>query len=185
MTERLPVTDVSGLAIAMADGDVRLIPLADAHMEPLRAACAEDREIWDIYPYSLLDEHFDPAMAARRASAGINFAVCDGEEVIGVTSYSRPDAARGVVEIGGTFIVPRLRGTDFNRRMKRLMIERAFACGFQRIEFRVDERNLRSQAAVLKLGARREDLLLKDRITWTGHVRNTCVFALMPEDWTE
>lgn len=176
--------DVFGLGAAMADGDLRLIPLVDAHIEPLRAACAEDREIWAIYPYSLLDEHFDPTMAMRRASGVINFTVCIGADVVGLTSYARPDAVQRSVEIGGTFIAPRVRGTGLNRRMKGLMIDRAFACGFRRIEMRVDERNLRSQAAVLKLGARRESLQLKDRVTWTGHVRNTCLFALTPEDWT-
>jgi RimJ/RimL family protein N-acetyltransferase len=175
--------DAAALCAELTDGEVRLVPLADAHVEPLRAACAEDPAIWDIYPYSLLGEHFDPAIAARRKAAGVNFAACRGGEVVGMTSYLRPDPAQGVVDIGGSYIVPRLRGTGYNRRMKRLMIDHAFACGFRRIEFRVDERNGRSQAAVLKLGARREGLLRQDRITWTGHVRNTCIFGLLREDW--
>jgi RimJ/RimL family protein N-acetyltransferase len=76
-----------------------------------------------------------------------------------------------------------VRGTGFNGRMKKLMVEHAFDCGFRRIEFRIDERNLRSQAAVAKLGAKREGLLRQDRVTWTGHLRSTCVFGLLREDW--
>ncbi len=132
----------------------------------------------------MLDEHFDPAIAARLANPGTTFAVLKDGKVTGITAYLRPDDTNGVVEIGGTYIVPAVRGTDFNRRMKRLMIDHAFVCGFKRIVFLVDERNLRSQAAVMKLGAQREGLLRRDRITWTGHVRNTCVFGLLREEWS-
>lgn len=176
--------DPAALSAVLTDGEVRLEPLEDRHLDALRAACAEDPDIWEIYPHSMLGEHFDPAIAGRLAGPGATFAACNGEEVVGITAYLRPDAANGVVEIGGTYIAPRMRGTDYNRRMKRLMIEHAFARGFQRIEFRVDERNERSQAAVLKLGANRDGVLRRDRVIWTGHRRNTCIFSLLPEECT-
>ena len=65
----------------------------------------------------------------------------------------------------------------------RLEPSHAFASGFTRIEFRVDGRNLRSRAAVLKLGATHEGILRKNRITWTGHVRDTYVFSLLRHEW--
>lgn len=131
----------------------------------------------------MLDEHFDAAIAGRFATPGTTFAALRDDELVGITAYLRPHDDYGTVEIGGTYIVPAVRGSDYNRRVKRLLIEHAFACGFQRIEFRVDERNQRSQAAVMKLGAQREGLLRRDRITWTGHLRNTCVFGLLREEW--
>ena len=178
------IADSAALGVALADRDVRLEPLDDHHLPALRIACAQDREVWDIYPHSMLDEHFDSAIAGRRATPGVSFVALREEEVVGITAYLRPNDASGTVEIGGTYIVPSIRGTDYNGRMKRLMIDHAFACGFQRIEFRVDERNRRSQAAVMKLGAQREGLLRRDRITWTGHRRNTCIFGLLREEWS-
>ena len=62
-------------------------------------------------------------------------------------------------------------------------MRRAFDCGFRRIEFRVDERNKRSQAAMTKLGAVREGVMRADRITWTGHVRDTVLFAILKNEW--
>lgn len=172
------------LRVELTADDVRLTPLDAEHLEPLRAACAEDSEIWEIYPVSMLGEHFDPAMTQRMAAPDwVNFAALHGDEVVGMTSYIRPDPKSGVLEIGGTYIAPRVRGTGYNRTVKKLMIEHAFACGYERIDFRVDERNARSQAAVLKLGATRDGLLRRDRITWTGHVRNTCVFGLLRGEW--
>src|ERR671920_1215364 len=93
------------------------------------------------------------------------------------------DCARQVLEIGGTYYRPHLRGTGLNRRIKDMMLERAFECGIRRVEFRVDRRNGRSQAAMKKLGAVREGVLRADRITWTGHVRDTALFAILKDEW--
>lgn len=180
------MADVHALRADLADGDLRLELFADRHLEPLRAACAEDVEIWQIMPRSMLGEHFDGEIANRRegvmAGTAVLYAVCDRARVVGTTAYLRVDPAEGVLEIGGTYIAPSVRGTGLNGRMKRLMIEHGFACGFRRLEFRIDARNARSQAAVRKLGAQFEGLLRQDRVTWTGHLRSTCMFSLLPGD---
>lgn len=51
------------------------------------------------------------------------------------------------------------------------------------MEFRVDARNARSQAAVLKLGAVREGMLRQHLVTWTGHVRDSVVFSILRDEW--
>lgn len=176
---------MSGLRTVLEDGDVRLEPLADHHIEPLRAACARDPDIWDIYPVSMLGEHFDTAMEEFHATTNwVRFAVIHHGEVAGMTNFINPDERNRALEIGGTYIQPSARGpAGVNAKMKRLMIDHAFACGFERIEFRVDARNLRSRAAVLKLGAQHEGVLRRNRITWTGYVRDTYVFGLLKGEW--
>jgi len=87
------------------------------------------------------------------------------------------------IEIGNTFIAPRLRGTGFNTRIKHLLLDHAFACGIERVGFKVDLRNTRSQAAVMKLGATREGVLRHERKTWTGHVRDTVAFSILKVEW--
>ena len=177
---------MSSLEAVLVDGDVRLEPLAAQHVEPLRAACARDPDIWDIYPVSMLGEHFDRAMEEFHATTNwVRFAVLHRGSLVGMTCFINPDERNHVVEIGGTYIEPAARGSaGVNTRIKRLMINHAFACGFTRIEFRVDARNLRSQAAVLKLGAVHEGTLRRNRITWTGYVRDTCVFGLLKDEWS-
>lgn len=175
---------LDALRAELSNDAVRLVPLIDAHLDPLRSACAEDPDIWEIYPHSMIGEHFDTAMAMRRGfNDWVNFAVIDASGVVGTTCYIRPDLVHGSVEIGGTYIAPRVRGGPLNRAMKRLLIEHAFAQGCRRIEFRVDNINARSKAAVLKLGAVHEGTLRADRITWTGRLRDTCVFGLLREEW--
>ena len=178
---------MKGLEANIALERVSLETLATEHIQDLRSACAADPDIWDIYPHSMLDEHFEPAVQAMLENPyRLPFAVlavggCE-QKVVGMTSYINPNS-HGVVEIGGTYIEPSVRGTGFNDLMKKLMIDHAFACGFRRIEIRVDARNKRSAAAVLKLGAKLDGTLRQDIVTWTGHVRDTHVFGLLQEDW--
>ncbi len=171
------------LHVPLRDGTLALQPLAGAHREGLRTACAADPDIWEIYPYSMLGRAFDPAFEAMLHTPNrLPFAVLDAGIVAGCTSYWH-DAANAVVEIGGTYLAPALRGTGANRRLKALLIDHAFAHGIRRIEFKVDTRNARSCAAVEKLGARREGTLRQNRVTWTGYVRDTALFALLREEW--
>lgn len=172
----------------LRDGNVRLELRTEAHREGLRAACAADPDIWEIYPMSMLDEHFDTGfdvMETFHATKNwVNYAVLNGDTVVGMTNYIGADPANGVIEIGGTYIAPEVRGGPFNLTMKTLMIDHAIACGYSRIEFRIDTRNARSMAAVRKLGAAHEGTLRKNRITWTGYVRDTAVFGLLADEWT-
>lgn len=175
---------MNGLYVPLVDGDLRLDPLVEADREGLRAACTADAAIWQIYPTSWDATHFDAAFDTLRASGRLAFAIRHGHRIVGMTAYLGVDADRGVLEIGHSYIQPDRRATGLNRRIKRLMLDHAFALGMRRVEFRVDRRNLRSQAAVLKLGAVREGVLREDRITWTGHVRDTVVFAILHHEWS-
>jgi RimJ/RimL family protein N-acetyltransferase len=154
--------------------------------EQLKAACAEDSEIWQIYANNFGPDGFDDSIAHYRStSRNRTFVLFDGEELAGMSSFLGIDEGRGVLEIGGTYYRPKFRGTGFNLRIKDMMLRRAFDCGFRRVEFRVDERNKRSQAAMAKLGAVREGVMRADRITWTGHIRDTVLFSILKDEWGE
>ena len=36
-----------------------------------------------------------------------------------------------------------------------------------------------------KIGGVREGVLRQDRITWTGHVRDTVLFSILADEWKE
>jgi RimJ/RimL family protein N-acetyltransferase len=174
------------LGAAMAAGAVHLEPLAEAHRAALKAACAEDSEIWPIYAISYDPAHFDASFEALLARPnGRAFAIFVGGDLVGMSCYIGIDESRGVLEIGNTYYVPARRGSGLNEAVKDLMIGRAISCGFRRIEFRVDARNLRSQGAMTKLGAVREGVIRAERITWTGHVRDTVLFSILADEWAE
>ena len=181
---QLKMVSSGGLGASMEEGDLRLDPLAERHRGALKAACALDTDIWEIYSVSYDPEHFDDSFERRMAQPDSHgFAVLVGGELVGTSAYIGIDAGRGVLEVGNTYYIPALRGSGLNRRVKDLMLRRAFACGFRRVEFRVDARNARSQAAMAKLGAVREGVIRAERITWTGHVRDTVLFSILAEEW--
>lgn len=169
----------------LAQDDIRLEPLADAHADALRRAAAEDPEIWQIYSYSLLGEGFDRwwGNAATGRTGWRYWAILWRGRLVGCTGVWPEDRTPGVVELGGTYLRPDARGTPVNRTAKWLLLGFLFDCGFHRVEFRVDDRNRRSQAAVLKLGAVRDGILRHHKITHNGHVRDTHVFAILDRDW--
>ena len=174
------------LYVELADGDLRLVKLTEAHREALRAACAADADIWTIYSSSFGPGHFDRSFDALIGGGGrMPYAIFDGDTLVGMTAWLRPDVPAETVEIGNSYIHPDARGTGFNGRLKKLMIDHAFAIGIRRIEFRIDERNARSQAAVAKLGAVKEGVLRAERRTWTGYVRSTGFFGLLANEWAD
>ena len=176
--------DIGGLSEPMAGDGCRAELFADQHHEALKAACGEDRDIWAIYANNFGPDGFDESIALYRSSPrNRTFVLYEGDELAGMSSFLGIDENRQVLEIGGTYYRPQLRGSGFNRRVKEMMLKRAFDCGIRRVEFRVDRRNARSQAAMKKLGAVREGILRADRITWTGHVRDTVLFAILKDEW--
>jgi RimJ/RimL family protein N-acetyltransferase len=172
------------LGLPMTGEGCRAELFSEEHHAPLKAACAEDPDIWQIYANNFGPDGFDDSID-RYVSNPNNrtFVLFDGDELAGMSSYIGIDPVRRVLEIGGTYYRPHLRGTGLNRRVKDMMLARAFECGIRRVEFRVDRRNARSQAAMKKLGAVREGVLRADRITWTGHVRDTVLFAILKDEW--
>jgi RimJ/RimL family protein N-acetyltransferase len=175
---------IEGLDAPMTGDGCRAELFGEQHRPALKAACAEDPDIWQIYANDFGPDGFDASIDLYRSSSRNRiFVLLEGGELAGMSSFLGIDQARQVLEIGGTYYRPHLRGTGFNRRVKDMMLARAFGCGIRRVEFRVDKRNGRSQAAMKKLGAVREGLLRADRITWTGHVRDTVLFAVLKDEW--
>ncbi|MEO6225157.1 MAG: GNAT family protein [Sphingomicrobium sp.] len=176
--------DLARLAAPMTGEGSRAELFSEGRRAALKAACAEDTEIWAIYSTPFDPGHFDDSIdGLANHPANRTFVLFDGDELAGMSSFIGIDEARQVLEIGGTYYRPQLRGSGFNRRVKDMMLTRAFKCGIRRVEFRVDARNGRSQAAMKKLGAVREGVLRADRVTWNGHVRDTVLFAILKTEY--
>jgi RimJ/RimL family protein N-acetyltransferase len=88
-----------------------------------------------------------------------------------------------VLEIGSTWIGREFQGSGLNTKMKHLMINYAFKeMNFEKIEFRIDERNIRSRKAVEKLGAVLEGTLRSNVYLLDGFKRNTCCYGILREE---
>jgi RimJ/RimL family protein N-acetyltransferase len=177
--------------VDLADSHVRLEPYRPQLRSEVDKALNCDSDAWNLFAMSGQGEHFDAWWnnLTRQMSAGqwVAYAIRDlaSGAVVGTSSFLNIKVERQCVEIGATFLHPNARSGTANPASKLLMLEYAFARGVRRVEFLTDVRNLRSQAAIAKLGAQREGVLRRDRITWTGHVRDSVLFSITDLDWPE
>ncbi len=169
---------------------LRLQPFAPELKAEVRSAVDCDPDAWAIMPINPMGDGFDAywslacgapprermAYAIRRNS---------DDRVIGMSTYYNELLSQGGVSIGTSFLHPSVRSGPANPEAKLLMLDHAFNCGAVRVQFKVDTRNQRSQAAVAKLGAVREGVLRRDRLTWTGYIRDTVVFSILDREWPE
>ncbi len=101
----------------------------------------------------------------------------------GTSSFFDINPQHESLEIGYTWFRPEYRGTPINTETKLLMLGQAFDAGAMRVQFSVSAANARSQAALLKVGAKKEGVLRRHRITWTGASRDTVLFSILAEEW--
>lgn len=167
---------------------VRLEPFAPALKEEVRAAVDCDPGTWAIMAGCALGDRFEEFWAAACSAPAFErmpYAIrrLADSRVVGMSSMYLALSSQGAIEIGSTFLHPDARGGPVNPEAKLLMLSHAFAAGAVRVQFRVDTRNLRSQAAVARLGAVREGILRRDRVTWNGFIRDTVFFSILDREW--
>ena len=170
---------------------VRLEPFAPALKEAVREAISVDPEAWSIMVSTAYGENFDrwwdgfvERMAAGRDTPYAVRRRSDGR-IVGTSSLHDLFPQHRRVELGSTFYHPDARGGAVNPASKRLLLQHAFDSGIVRVEIMTDGINARSQAAIAKLGAVREGVLRRHKITHTGRVRDTVMFAITDQDWPE
>jgi N-acetyltransferase len=174
---------------ALAGAWVRLEPVTEAHRDALQAALNCDPASWEIMSLNGCGEGFDDfwgqILGETQRGERMAYVVIQQSDgaVIGTTSYLNIRRLHHGVEVGATFLRPEARESLINPESKRLLLGHAFDSGAVRVEFMVDVRNGRSQAAVEKLGAFKEGVLRQNKITWTGHLRDTAVFSIIDSDW--
>lgn len=168
---------------------VRLEPLTEALRPPVQAALASDPEAWIIMVNNGGPGGFDGWWASRVAGAASGaeapFAVrrLRDDAIVGTTGFYTIRREHRGVEIGSTFYRPDARSGPVNPECKLLLMTRAFNEGCVRVELVTDAINARSRAAIARLGATEEGVLRRHKITWTGRVRDTVMFAVTDEDW--
>jgi RimJ/RimL family protein N-acetyltransferase len=174
--------------VNLGGSHICLEPFETRLKEEVRAAIDCDPEIWNIMPINPTGAGFESYWAVACGAPvdeRMSYAIRRREDsrVVGMSSYYTSQTGQGGVEIGTTFLHPDVRGGALNSELKLVMLQHAFDSGAVRVQFRVDTRNLRSQTAVARLGAVKEGILRRDRLTWTGYVRDTAYFSILEDEW--
>ena len=174
---------------ALIGAGVRLDPTVPADAPGIFAALDDD-EVWAAgYSGGPSGRAVEPAGWERRIEAAVAegramFTVRADDEVIGTTSLGDTSLEHQRTHLGWTAYTPAAWGTAVNPECKLLLLTHAFEeCGFGRVKIQTDRINLRSQAAIAKLGAIREGVLRRHMVRPDGTTRDTVVFAITIDDW--
>ncbi len=165
-------------------------PDTDGHyLHELAARASDIFRLWSFRgPGDWVSGWIDTIRKRTKSYAMIAYAVTrpDDGAFLGITSFLDPDETNKSVEIGMTCYAPEAQGTAVNPSCKRLLLGHAFdAWGARRVQFQVDERNARSRAGVLKLGATQEGILRNHRTLPDGFVRSTVFFSIIRSEWPD
>ncbi|GJL98008.1 MAG: ribosomal-protein-alanine acetyltransferase [Hyphobacterium sp.] len=169
---------------------VRLEPLTEAHRDAMRPLAA-DPEIWSLTTLRGDGEHFDAwfdlMLAAQETGSQISHAIYRKStgEMVGHSAFLVISPANQRAEVGWTWYVENARGTEVNPASKLAMLGRLFECGAERAELKTHGLNKRSQAAMLKMGARHEGTLRRQVRTWRGDLRDTVWFSVLRDEWPD
>ncbi|MDT0557267.1 GNAT family protein [Ichthyenterobacterium sp. W332] len=110
----------------------------------------------------------------------------NSESYVGSTRFGLINRKNKVLHIGWTWISKPLQGSGLNTSIKFLMLQYAFeTLKFDKVEFRIDERNIRSRKAVEKIGGTLEGILRKDTLMQDGFKRSTCCYGILKEEWPQ
>ncbi|MEI6043340.1 MAG: GNAT family protein [Chloroflexota bacterium] len=172
---------------------VRLEFLQATHLPDLFQAAQND-EIWNYLlmarPQTLADlqSWFEAAMEGWHSGVILPFAIIEQatNRVIGSTRYLAISKTDYSVEIGYTWLGRDYWRTAVNTECKYLLLRHAFeVLGCIRVWFKADARNLNSQRALARIGAKKEGVLRKHMIVRNGYQRDSVVFSILDDEWPE
>lgn len=182
---------------------VQLEPLELRHTEALAAASAADPSLyeWSLVPQGreAVERYITTALAWREAGTALPFATVRlaDSAVIGSTRFWEIErwawpaghaqhgrATPDVCEIGYTWLTATAIRSGANTEAKFLMLQHAFeSWKVYRVSFHADARNLRSRAALERLGARQEGLLRAHRMAADYTPRDSIRYSITAAEW--
>ncbi len=172
---------------------VRLEPMTEDHIPGL-AEIGVGQTFWDFMLYGRMDSVEDMRNWVRdilsRAEKGTDlpFVVIHlaSGKVAGATRYLNIMPKDRGLEIGGTWYGTEYQRTPVNTECKYLLLTHAFEkqeC--IRVQLKTDLRNVRSQNAIERIGAKREGILRNHMILPSGQFRDSVFYSILDSEWPE
>jgi len=178
--------------VSLSARGVELVPLSLAHENGLREAAA-DGALWNIRVTSVPEpqntrKYIEDALAMREAGNRFAFAVTEqaSGKVLGCTSYHDIVPALKRVEIGWTWYASSSQRSHVNTTCKLLLLTHAFetlACNV--VGWRTDNFNFASQAAIERLGAKKDGVIRGHALRRDGTIRDTVMYSMRAGEWAE
>ena len=148
----------------------------------------------EIWQYSLmaiqktedLKAYFQEAIISRKNGNSYAFIVFDKltKEWVGCTRFYDTQLKNQSTQLGYTWYKTSVWGTGLNAHCKFLLLQFAFdTMQLERVEFRADNDNKRSIAAMKKIGCTVEGVLRNHMPKPNGGRRDSIILSILKEDW--
>jgi uncharacterized protein len=145
---------------------------------------------WTTYPVPASRQdiagQIGDALDGRAAGVRVPWAQLDSRtgEVLGTTSFYDFDPRNRSLEIGGTVLARPAWRTGVNTEAKLLLMTRAFeVLGCERVTWHTHSKNLRSQAAIERLGASPEGVIRHHKLLPDGTWRDSARYGMLADEW--
>jgi len=175
--------------IVLESGRALLRPLAASDIDDLEKISYTDG-LWEygrrVKNRKDLEGYIEFCLNARKSNTLYPFAIIDkpDKKTAGITMLGGIDFPNKRLEIGWTWLGIAHQGTGLNRACKSILLTYAFEeLGMRRVEFKVDNRNIKSQKAVEKLGAFKEGCLRNYAVQSYGNSSGTIVYSIIDDEW--
>jgi len=178
--------------ITLRDRGIELRPMTLEHEAGLRSAAA-DGELWNIRVTSVPEpeqtrQYMEDALAMREAGHRFPFVVVESDSgrVLGTTSFHDIVPAIRRVEIGWTWYAKSVQRSHVNTTCKMLLLTHAFeTLNCHVVGWRTDNFNFASQAAIERLGAKKDGVIRGHALRRDGTIRDTVMYSLRSGEWPE
>jgi RimJ/RimL family protein N-acetyltransferase len=172
---------------------VILRPIDVLDTEQLAVYVANEPAIWKyslvaIQQVADLKGYIESAIDSRNLKSAYPFIVFDKQlnKYVGSTRFYDIQLAFETTQLGYTWYSKEVWGTGLNAHCKFLLLQFAFEqMGFKRVEFRADNDNKRSIAAMQKIGCTVEGVLRSHLPRPDGTRRDSIVLSITKEDWEQ
>lgn len=169
---------------------VQLVPMDKCHIEGIYIA-AQDPRIWEHMSVELLSrenvvEYVKDAMKKREMKTDFPFVIIHRKtnEIVGATWYMDISMQHKRLEIGSTWLNPKVWRTNINTNCKYLLLQYGFEkLEMQRIQIKTGHENIRSQKAIERIGAVKEGILRNHMMKKEGTIRHTVMYSITKEEW--
>jgi RimJ/RimL family protein N-acetyltransferase len=166
-----------------------LVPFDARYVADLYAANSLDVDgrSWTYLPYGPFAAEEDYrawAMETCTGSDPLFHVIVDGDSrrPLGVAAYLRVQASSGSIEVGHIHFSPPLQRTRAATEAMYLMMQRAFALGFRRYEWKCDALNAPSRRAAERLGFTFEGVF-RQATVYKGRNRDTAWYSVIDAEW--
>ena len=180
--------------IILENKSVLLRPLQESDVENLLEISINEPETWE---YSLvkangkknLENYIQIALKAKENKTEFPFIVFDKKsgKYAGSTRFYDISLSFKTLQLGYTWYGKNFRGTGLNKHCKFLLLQFAFeTLEMERVEFRADNNNQRSIAAMKSIGCKVEGILRNHMPTLDSDVRrDSIILSILRNEWFE